>query len=362
MAAGLAGCAGGRAGAPRPRAQASLAPVRPRSQRILILGGTGFVGPALVQAARARGHVITLFNRGKTNPTLFADVETILGDRRTDIDRLRGRDWDAVIDTWVNLPRTVRTAAELLRDHVGHYLFLSTISVYQLGRDPIDEGSPVLRLADEKSEKFDLTTYGPLKALAERAAEEAMPGRATAVRAGVIVGPGDPSDRFIYWPLRLARGGEVLAPGAPGDRMTFIDHRDLADWMILAVEQRLTGVYNVVGPEQPELGAVLDACTTGVGGEARLTWVDSRWLEAQGAGGWEDFPLAVRRDSEEAGFARVSAARAIATGLRFRSPAVTARDSLAWWNALPAERRNRPRPGLRPEREAELLARWKSAR
>jgi 2'-hydroxyisoflavone reductase len=299
--------------------------------------------------------VLTLFNRGKTNPTLFPDVERILGDRRTDIDRLKGRSWDAVVDTWVNLPRTVRAAAELLRDQIQQYLFVSTISVYRLGREAIDERSPVLTLPDEKTEKLDATTYGPLKALAERAAEEAMPGRATAIRAGVIVGPGDPSDRFVYWPLRLARGSEVLVPGTPGDRMTFIDVRDLGAFIVTAIEKRLVGTYNAVGPGDPSLGAVLGDMKAAVGGGARLTFVDKKWLEAHQAGGWGDFPLVVNAGDEEAGFGRVSAVRAIAGGLRFRAPGATARDTLDWWNAQPEERRNQPRPGATPEREAELL-------
>jgi nucleoside-diphosphate-sugar epimerase len=348
VGATLAGCA---TTPPRRAARAA-------GKRILILGGTNFVGPAIVEAARARGHRLTLFNRGKTNPMLFPDVERIVGDRRTDIDKLRGREWDAVIDTWVNLPRTVRTAAELLRDHVGQYLFLSTISVYQLGRDDIDERSPVLTIADEKAEKLDDKSYGPLKALAERAAAEAMPGRATALRAGVIVGPRDPSDRFLYWPLRLSRGGEVLVPGERSDRMAFIDARDLADFVVAAVEKRLVGTYNVVGPADPTLGVVLDSMAATVGKEARLTFADGKFLDANQAGGWGDFPLVVGHDDDQAGFARVSAARAVAAGLQFRSPGVTAADTLAWWNELPDQRRNQARPGMAPEREAELLRRW----
>jgi 2'-hydroxyisoflavone reductase len=332
---------------------------------VLILGGTGFVGPALVEAARARGHVVTLFNRGKSNPGLFPDVETVVGDRLTDdFGRLAGRDWDAVVDTWGPGPTLVRRAAEALRGRAGQFVFLSTISVYRLGRGPVDEASPVLPLPAGvvlgRPVTIDETTYGPLKALAERAAEEAMPGRATVVRAGLIVGPGDPTDRFLYWPLRLARGGVVLAPGAPSDPAQFIDVRDLGAWMVSAIEQGAVGVYNAVGPSDPAFGASLASMAAAVGGGARVEWVPNAWLERNGAGGWEDFPVAVRADGDRAGFARVSSARAVARGLRFRSPGETARDALAWWRAQPPERRARERPGASDAREAELLALWRA--
>jgi len=337
----------------------------PSGKRILILGGTGFAGPPIVRSAIARGHTVTLFNRGKTNPGLFPNVETILGDRQTQLDLLRGRDWDAVVDTWAPGPTLVRRAAELLRDHVGHYLFLSTISVYKLGKDPIDESSPVLSLppgvtvADIK--KIDETVYGPLKVLAEQAAETAMPGRTTSVRSGVIAGPDDPTDRFVYWPLRMARGGEMIAPGAPDDPMQFIDARDLGAWMVTAIEGHATGVFNAVGPDVPRFGAVLDACKTAVGADPRFTWIPDDWLDKNDAGGWGNFPLHVPAAADDSGFGRVSAARAIAHGLRFRSPVQTARDALAWWNAQSPERRAQKRPGVEPEREAALLETWHKA-
>jgi 2'-hydroxyisoflavone reductase len=352
MGTTLAGCAAGPAA--RPRAVAT--PTTPR-QRILILGGTGFLGPAIVSAARARGHTLTLFNRGKTNPGLFPDLETIIGDRRTDIERLGGRRWDAVVDTWVMLPRSVRAITRLLKDSIDQYVFVSTISVYVLGRAPIDESSPTLPPVDDN--KPDVSQYGHYKAMCDRAAEEEMPGRATVVRAGVLVGPGDPTDRFVYWPLRLARGGEVLVPGRADDRMQLIDCRDLGAWIVTVIERRATGVYNAVGPEDPSLGAVLASCRDGVGGPATFTWVDGAWLEANRAGGWNDFPLAVLAGDAQSGFGHVSANKAIAAGLRFRSPAATAKDTLTWWNAQSEERRARPRPGMTAAREAELLAAWR---
>jgi 2'-hydroxyisoflavone reductase len=356
LAAAAAGCAVQRA---RPSASSGQALSRPAKKRILILGGTGFVGPALVEAARARGHTLTLFNRGKTNPGLFPDVETIIGDRRTDIDRLKGRDWDAVVDTWVMLPKSVRAAATLLRDHVGQYLFVSTISVYKLGREPLDESSPVWTPPVVDPDKIDsVEAYGGNKQLAEKAAEEAMPGRATAIRAGVIVGPGDPSDRFVYWPLRMRRGGEVLVPGTPEDRMQLIDVRDLGAWIVRCIEERTVGTYNAVGPNDPTLGPVLTACREAAGSDARVTWVDGKWLEEQKVGGWGDFPLVVGKDDEHAGFGHVSAQKAIARGLRFRPTVETARAALQWYEAQPEERRKKERPGLTAEREAELLDKW----
>ncbi len=367
-AAAVFGCSrkhdapGAASPAPSAGKDAAVTPARPK--RILVLGGTGFVGPPLVEIARARGHKITLFNRGKTNPGLFPDVETIVGDRITDLDRLKGRDWDAVVDTWAPGPTLVKRAAELLKDRVGHYLFVSTISVYKLTRNAIDESSPVLPLPPGieigKPIKIDETNYGPLKALAEEAATSTMPGRATIVRAGLIVGPGDPSDRFLYWPLRLARGGDVLAPGAPSDPVQFIDVRDLDGWMVTAIEQQHTGVFNAVGPSEPSLGPVLAQMGSALGSNARLEWVPHTWLRKNETVGWEHFPVAVPTDDDEAGFARVSAARAIAKGLRFRPSGETAKDALAWYRAQDEARRAKPRPGIAPDREAALLSRWRS--
>src|SRR5262249_5362525 len=239
------------------------------------------------RAARANGHTVTLFNRGKTAPGMFPDVETIIGDRRTDIDRLRGREWDAVIDTWVMMPKSVHAAATLLKDHVGQYLYVSTISVYKLGKAPIDESSPVLSPKTVNATKLEgVEDYGGNKALAEREAEEIMPGRATAIRAGVIVGPGDPSDRFIYWPLRFARGGDVLDRGQHEASMQLMEVRDLGGFIIRCIDERIVGTYNAVGPDDPLLPHVLDACKTATGSDARVTFVDGKFLEAEKAGGW----------------------------------------------------------------------------
>ncbi len=361
-AATLAACAPVQS--PTAASNVRPAPAAPRAERkrILVLGGTGFAGPPVVRAAVARGHAVTLFNRGKTNPRLFPDVETILGDRVTELDLLKGREWDVVVDTWAPGPTLVQRAAELLRDHVGHYVFISTISVYKLGREPLDESSPTLTLPPGFQlgavKSIPPEAYGPLKALAERAAEAAMPGRTTSIRAGVLAGPDDPTDRFTYWPVRMARGGEMIAPGPRDNRMQFIDIRDLGEWIVTVSEHGHMGVYNAVGPDDPTLATVLDGVQAGVGGGAKVTWVDEAWLEKNKAGGWDDFPIAVPNSDEQSGFGHVSAAKAIAKGLRFRPVGETAKDALAWWRAQPEARRAEKRPGIAPEREVELLGRW----
>jgi 2'-hydroxyisoflavone reductase len=347
--------------APAPAGPAARAATRP--MRILILGGTGFLGPALVRDARARGHKLTLFNRGKTNPHLFPDLEQLHGDRKVDLSALRGRAWDAVIDTSGYVPAVVRRSAEQLRDGVGHYVFISTISVYD--KPPpggVDEAGAVGRLADETIEKVSGETYGPLKALCEREAERAFAGRATAIRPGLIVGPDDPTDRFTYWPVRLDRGGEMLAPGAPAnDRIQFIDVRDLAAWTVAAVERRHVGVYNAVGPREPlTAGAFLEAGRKALGSNATPTWVPASFLEKHKVEPWSDMPVWVPSGGEDGGMARVDSRRAIERGLAFRPAGETFRDTLAWWKAEPAERRATLRAGLSPEREAEVLALWRA--
>jgi 2'-hydroxyisoflavone reductase len=325
--------------------------------RLLILGGTAFLGPELVEAARARGHAITLFNRGKTNPGLFPELEKLHGDRDGQLDALRGRTWDAVIDTSGYVPRVVRQSAELLAPAVERYLFISTISVYADGlKAPITEGSALATAPDPRTEDVR-AHYGALKALSEQAVEAAMPGRALAIRPGLIVGPNDPSDRFTYWPARMARGGEVLAPGDGLDPVQFVDVRDLAAFTILAAERRLAGTMNATGPAAPLLTRdFLEACRA-PGVEARLTWVEEKFLEDQKVAPWSDLPVWVPRSEA---FTQVSCAPAIAAGLTFRPAAETARDTLAWWRTLPEERRAKPRTGLGAAREAEVLAAWKA--
>ncbi|HEX8618550.1 MAG TPA: NAD-dependent epimerase/dehydratase family protein, partial [Thermoanaerobaculia bacterium] len=259
--------------------------------RILILGGTGFIGPNQVRYAVERGHKVTVFNRGKTNPgTLPAGVEQLIGDRNGQLDALKGRDWDAVIDNPSTLPRWVRDAAAILKGHADQYLFISTLSVYKDNSKPnMDESDPTIVLEDPTVEQVTGETYGGLKALAEQEAEKAFPGKATIVRPGLIVGAGDNSDRFSYWPARIARGGEVLAPGNPTDRVQFIDARDLGEWTIRLLEQKSYGTFNAIGPAHPltmaEMLYGIKAITTA---GAQFTWVPAEFLEAQNVSAWMD--------------------------------------------------------------------------
>ncbi len=348
-------------GAPKEGGASAQAQSTPVSQKkILILGGTGFLGPALVELARPRGHTLTLFNRGKTRPGLFPDVETLLGDRDGNLKALEGRKWDAVIDTSGYVPRVVGASAGLLAPNVEHYIFVSTISVYaDTSRYGIDEDSPLATVQDEKTEDVS-QHYGALKALSEKAAETAMPGRVATVRPGLIVGPGDSTDRFTYWPVRVARGGEVLAPGDGEDPVQFIDVRDLAAFILGLVERRDTGTFNATGPAEPlPMRAMLEACKTANGGDARFTWVDSDWLvEQQKVMPWSHMPVWIPRSGEAKGMGRVSNARAMMLGLTFRPTVDTARDTLAWFKTLPPERQAKMRAGIPPEREAEVLAAW----
>ena len=326
--------------------------------RILILGGTIFLGRHLVEAALAAGHTVTLFNRGQRNPELFPQVEKLRGDRDGNLEALRGGRWDAVIDPSGYVPRLVRASAELLAEATEHYTFVSSLSVYADTTKPgMNEDSPlaVLPAGLEGTETITGESYGPLKVLAEQAAESALPGRTLVVRPGLIVGPHDPSNRFTYWPSRVARGGETLAPDQPGHPVQFIDVRDLAAWMIRLTEGRVTGTLNATGPADTlTLGTLLDACRTETGSDARFTWVSEAFLTEQNVVPYTEMPLWV--PSEEAGFGRFDLTRAKASGLTYRPLAETIRDTLAWDRTLPAEAERRN--GLKPEREAALLAAW----
>ncbi len=323
---------------------------------ILMLGGTRFVGRHLVELAAARGHVVTLFNRGKANADLFPELETIHGDRTVDLSALRGRRWDAVIDTCGYVPRHVRLAAQTLADQVDHYTFVSSISVYADFSQPgLNESSPVGTLADESVEEITGESYGPLKALCEQAVEATLPGRVFHLRPGLIVGPHDPTDRFSWWPMRIAQGGEILAPANPAHPVQFIDVRDLAAWTLQMVEQKATGVYNATGPAQPlTLGNLLAACQQVGGTQSNFTWVTEEFLLAQEVGAFVEMPLWT--PAAEAGIEQVDCRKAIHAGLHFRPLAETIADTVAWSQTRPTD--YTWRAGLRAEREATLLAAW----
>jgi 2'-hydroxyisoflavone reductase len=309
--------------------------------RILVLGGTKFLGRAVVDDALRRRHEPTLFNRGSTNPGLFPEAEHLRGDRKRDLSLLEGRTWDAVIDTSGYIPADVRASAQQLRE-TGRYVFISSVSVYadfstgpteasttaELGSMPVDELAP------------DFSNYGPLKALSEAEVERAFGDRAFIVRPGLIVGPHDPTGRFTYWARRLARGGKVLAPGAPERLAQFIDVRDLAEWILDGVEQGLSGTFNATN-EGVAWGELLAG--------ANVTWVTDEFLQEHEVGPWMELPLWLP-DPEWAGMHATDVSRAVAAGLRFRPLEETIRGAAD----APAE----DGVGLMPEREAELLAAW----
>ena len=328
-----------------------------------MLGGTGFLGPQTVEAALKRGHKVTLFNRGKTRPGLFPDLEKLHGDReKDDLKALEGRKFDAVVDTSANVPRWVKKAAAVLGPNIGHYVYISSISVYADTSKPgMDETAPVATIADPTTEKITGETYGALKALSEKAAHEAMPGKVSVVRPGLIVGPDDPSDRFTYWPVRVARGGEVLAPGSPDDPIQFIDVRDLGAFLVRLIEDKTTGVFNALGPDKVlTMGQTLDACKRPHRAMPRSPGSMPTFSQKQGVHAWSDMPAWVPSSGETAGFAKVSNARALKAGLTFLPIADTAKATLDWFSTQPADRRAKLRAGITPEREAKVLAAWKA--
>jgi len=378
-------------------------------KRILILGGTQFLGPAIMNTAIARGHHVTLFTRGRIEDQrdleFPAGVESLHGNRDPNksaddwkpegerdpnspkgLSQLEGKQWDAVIDTSGYYPRIVRASAELLAPNIKQYIFISSVSVYAGGATPNTDESDTLGTMDDPTienmgPQFEY--YGPLKALCEQAAEAAMPGRVANVRPGLIVGPGDPTDRFTYWPVRMLRGGEVLAPGSPDDPVQLIDVRDLADWLVLMIEMNTVGVFNAINPGPGELtiGKTLEACRSAAKTNAELTWVNAEFLAQQNVSPWGDMPLWIPPTGDSAGFHLRSNAAAVKAGLKFRPVESTAEDIQKWW-PKEVERRThatakiksdalakgQPEPqmpdpatlraGIDPEREAAVLKAW----
>jgi 2'-hydroxyisoflavone reductase len=303
------------------------------------------------------------------------------------LSQLEGKKWDAVIDTSGYYPRMVKASAELLAPNVKHYTFISSLSAYASNTEPnTDETAPVGTMDDPTLETMgdQFQYYGPLKALCEQAAEAAMPGRVANVRPGLIVGPGDPTDRFTYWPVRVKQGGEVLAPGTPNDPVQLIDVRDLAEWLVLMIEQNTTGMFNAINPGPGELtmGATLEGCREAAKSNAEFTWVSAEFLELQQVSAWGDMPLWIPPDGEAAGFHRRSNARAVEAGLKMRTVKDTAQAILAWWPNEVERRRiaierykaeqaeaGKPEPttlpdperlkaGIAPQREAEVISAW----
>jgi len=365
LAAGAAAACGSRR-APPPAARSGPAPAQPAApparQTILVLGGTGFLGPHVVEAALARGHTVTLFNRGKTRPHLFPNVEKLQGDRDGKLDALKGRTWDAVVDTSAYVPRITKLSAELLAPSVKQYVNISTISVYAKRDTPgADETAPLATLPDPASEDVK-AHYGALKALCEQAAEAAMPGRVANLRPGLIIGPGDPTGRFTHWPWRMLEGGEVLCPGDGGTPTQYVDGRDLGAWIVKVVEDNTVGVFNALGPERKiAMREVLEACNAAAGNKATLTWVDAAFLEQHEVAAWSELPMWFDATGEMAGFGTMSNARAVAAGLGFRPILDTARDTLAWLPSVHEDKRRQiSSTGISREKEAKVLAAWKA--
>jgi 2'-hydroxyisoflavone reductase len=348
----------------------STPPAPQRRLRILILGGTGFTGPHQVRYALQRGHEVTLFNRGREPQRWPGPVEELIGDRNTgDVKALEGGRWDVCIDNPTTLPFWVRDAGRVLHGRVGHYVFISTISVYAANDKAEDESAALARYAGQDAMAETAQSlrgrlgelYGPLKAVCEQEVARQFPGAATIIRPGLIVGPGDETDRFTYWPVRLARGGEVLAPGDGRDPVQLIDARDLAEWTIRMVESRTLGVFNATGPDRPlTMAGMLGGIADAIRAEAHLAWVPTAFLEAHQVSPWSDLPVWVPAQGESAGFARREIGRALRAGLTFRPLLATAADTLAWFGQQPPERQVKLRAGLAPERESQLLAAWKA--
>jgi 2'-hydroxyisoflavone reductase len=318
--------------------------------RLLILGGTKFLGRHTVEAALAAGHEVTTFTRGRTNPELFPEAEHLHGDRDGDLSALESRSWDGVVDTSGYVPRVARQSAELLRDAVQRYVFVSSISVYGGFGEPVTEATPVAALDDPSSEDVE-EHYGALKAACERVVAEVYGERSARVRAGLIVGPHDPTDRFTYWPRRIAAGGAVLGPGDPGAPVQFVDARDLAAWLVQLALAGPGGTFNATGPAGPlRFDELLERARAAIGSDAHVVWADEQRVLDAGVRAWTELPLWLPGD-DYAGMSRADIGRALGAGLRFRPLEETVLDTLAWDRTVPGGRAT-----LSREKEHEILA------
>ena len=347
-----------------------------KSLDILILGGTGLTGPHQVRYALARGHRVTVFNRGRRNDVLPAGVTELIGDRNLhQLDQLKGKSWDVVIDNPTSLPFWVKDAGEVLKDHTKQYVFISTISVYDTSKPQagITESSPLMEYT--KGDPLAVTPqdfmkdvgnlYGPMKTASEREAKKWFGDRTTIIRPTLIVGPGDESFRFTYWPYRIAKGGEVLAPGDGKDHVQIVDCRDLAEWTIRVVENGTTGTFNAAGPASSmTMAEQLDGIRAAVARDrdVKLTWVPADFLAAHKVTAWGDMPTWIPRSDPDAAGMNADNSKAKAAGLTFRPLAVSAVDALAWFNAAPADAQARmlKSAGIAPDRERDVLAAWHS--
>jgi 2'-hydroxyisoflavone reductase len=327
---------------------------------VLFMGGTGFIGPHMVRAIAALGHKVTLFNRGKSNPDLFSELELIKGDRLSDdILQLANRRWDIIVDTSCYVPRAVNLLLDTVsHEHLQQYIFISTISVYLDYSVPgITENSPLQTMDDPTSEDVNMH-YGALKVLCEKAAEKALPGKLTIIRPGIIIGPGDRSDRFTYWPETVYRGGEVLAPGQGDDAFQTLDARDLANWVALCLRNRVLGTYNATNTAGANsFRDVLETSRQELNPKATITWVPHKFLLSQDLQQMADLPFWATPDGTYAGIFLVNSEAASAAGLRHRPLQDSIRDTHAWFQSQPEERQ-KLQAGMSAEREAEVLAAW----
>jgi len=338
----------------------------PESLQILMLGGTGFIGPHMVRYAVERGHQVSIFTRGRRQTDLPEGVEQLVGDRNDDHTALEGRTWDVVLDNNAQDYRWVQKSTELLAEATSQYVFVSSISAYALEGFGYDRAEDIMRepLVDEDYDRVappegwrdgDDAPYGLMKTLSEDIVHAAFPGSGTIVRPGLIVGPGDMTDRFTYWPVRLDEGGEVLAPGDPEHANQVIDQRDLTEWIVRLAENRTTGDFNATGPgERLSMGSMLDQIGSAIETPYELTWVPESFLEEQGVAPWSDLPAWIPGDP----LMYVDVRDAVAAGLTFRPLAMTTRDTLEWDKTRPTEERANRRFGMSREREREILTAW----
>lgn len=327
---------------------------------MLILGGTGFIGPHLTEQALARGYAVTHFNRGRRDSEV-ENVETLLGDRKGQLDSLRDRQWGVVVDNTGYIPKFVRMSADLLAPNTGYCLYISSISAYASFAKPNDEDSPTGVLENLDQEEITETTYGPMKALCEQYTRDAYGARCSIVRPGYIVGPLDPTDRFTYWPVRVARGGDMAAPGTPADPIQVVDVRDLVHFMLELIDRRVQGNFNAVTPPGAlTIGGLIDTSLKVTGAGTRVTWIDEDFLAQQLKP--EEMNLAPwgAMHGAEAGASLTGIRRSLAEGLRSRPLEEIVRDTLAWHETRAAERKAALRSGLSAEKEAELLAVWRA--
>ncbi len=335
-----------------------------KSLKILFLGGTGFLGPHTVNHAIARGHQVTLFNRGRSREGLFPALESIIGNRDPKIDKglegLKGKEWDCVIDTSGYIPRIVNASSKLLAPHCDHYLFISSISVYADYTVPgLDESAAVGTLDDRTVEVINGDTYGPLKAYSEVSAEENFKGRTTIIRPGLIAGPRDRTDRYTYWPVRIAQGGEVLAPGDGKDFVQYIDVRDLGEFIIHCLERKLVGIFNATSPMESETTAdMLAHCKQAVSSNAKLTWAATKFLQKHDVLPWGGMPVWVPRDGELGGMSRINSSKAEKHGMHIRPRTDTVKDTLDWYKQQPVARQKSLRAGISRQKETDVLKAW----